>query len=110
PIIIPHMGGLNGGFSALFRAGIWDNENVYADTALASSREVTVFIDKYGIERLLFGSDFPFGIPYNELLKIKALKLDETHFGDVAGRNILRLIRVMDERNRMITDPIEKKE
>jgi len=110
PIIIPHMGGLNGGFSALFRAGIWDHENVYADTALASSREMIVFIEKYGIERLLFGSDFPFGIPYNELLKVKALKLDETDFADVAGNNILRLIRVIDERNRAIMDPTEKKE
>jgi predicted TIM-barrel fold metal-dependent hydrolase len=71
---------------------------------------MTVFIEKYGIERLLFGSDFPFGIPYNELLKVKALKLDETDFGDIAGMNILRLIRVMDERNRTITDPTEEKE
>ncbi len=95
PIIIPHMGGLNGGFSSLFRAGIWDNENVYADTALGSAGEMAIFIEKYGIERLLFGSDFPFGIPYNELLKVKSLNLDETDFEKVASNNILKLIGVV---------------
>ena len=90
------MGGLNGGFSSLFRAGIWDNETVYADTALASAGEMAIFLEKYGTERLLFGSDFPFGIPYNELLKVKSLNLDETDFEKVASNNILRLIRVVD--------------
>ena len=87
------MGGLNGGFSSLFRAGIWDNKNVFADTALASAREMAIFLEKYGIERLLFGSDFPFGIPYSELVKVKSLNLDEADFGKVAGKNILRLIK-----------------
>ena len=93
PIIIPHLGGLNGGFSALLHAGIWDNENVFADTALAYTGDMAIFLEKYGIERLLFGSDFPFGIPYHELTKVKRLNLDETDFDKVAGENIVRLIR-----------------
>ena len=95
PVIIPHMGGLNGGFSSLFRAGIWDNQNVYADTALGSAREMAIFIEKYGIDRLLFGSDFPFGIPHSELLKVKGLNINEADFEKVAGNNILKLIGVV---------------
>lgn len=93
PIIIPHMGGLNGGFSNLLHAGIWERENVYADTALASTREMSIFMERYGVDRLIFGSDFPFGIPYNELLKVKNLNLDEADFEKVVSKNILRLIK-----------------
>src|SRR5512137_2434523 len=60
-VIIPHMGGLNGGFSALIKSGIWEHETIYADTALATGWEITEFLDNYGSKRLLFGSDFPFG-------------------------------------------------
>ena len=92
-VIIPHMGGLNGGFPTLFRAGIWDNETIYADTALASGREITMFLDKYGCERLLFGSDFPFGNPWNELQDVIRLNLGKDDFENVVSNNILRLMR-----------------
>ena len=92
PIIIPHLGGLNGGFDALFEAGIWDGETVYADTALASTREMGIFLKRYGSRKLLFGSDFPFGIPSSELSKVRHLGLKEDDFGNVVSRNVLRLI------------------
>jgi len=93
PIIIPHLGGLNGGFSAIMQAGIWDDETVYADTALASGREVAAFLKRYGSRRLLFGSDFPFGIPYHEFQTIARLNLDREDFENIACRNILRLMK-----------------
>ena len=96
PIIIPHLGGLNGGFSALFNAGIWDSETVYADTALASTREMDIFLEKYGSKRLLFGSDFPFSTPRGELSKVKSLKLNEADFQNVVSNNILKLMKVLD--------------
>ncbi|MEA1935351.1 MAG: amidohydrolase family protein [Thermodesulfobacteriota bacterium] len=96
PIIIPHLGGLNGGFSALFRSGIWDDETVYADTALASTREMAIFLEKYGSKRLLFGSDFPFSTPRGELSKVKSLKLNEADFQNVVSNNILKLMKVLD--------------
>ncbi len=94
PIIIPHLGMLNGGFDALLRAGVWDDETVYADTALASSREMEQFLEKYGSERLLFGSDFPFGSPWHELQKIRCLRLDKGDFDNVVSGNFLRLMGV----------------
>lgn len=91
-IIIPHLGGLNGGFEALFEAGVWDGEMVYADTALASTREMEVFLKRYGSRKLLFGSDFPFGIPSSELSKVRHLGLKDGDFENVVNRNVLRLI------------------
>jgi len=93
PIIIPHLGGLNGGFPALLESGIWDGETVYADTALASTGEIETFLKRYGSEKLLFGSDFPFGIPSSELSKVRRLGLKDEDFENVVNRNILRLIQ-----------------
>lgn len=91
PVIIPHLGGLNGGFYALFHSGAWDNPDVYADTALASRHEMKMFLDRYGPEKLIFGSDFPFGIPADELRKVRDLDLNGEDYAKVTGGNIIRL-------------------
>ena len=91
PIIIPHLGMLNGGFDALLRSGIWESETVYADTALASSAEMAQFLERYGSERLLFGSDFPFGSPQHELQKVRNLGMGTDDFENVVSRNVIRL-------------------
>ncbi len=93
-VIIPHMGGLNGGFPALFKSGIWDDETIYADTALASGAEIFEFFNKYGSDRLLFGSDFPFGTPGNELREITRLKMGKQDIENIVCHNILRLLMV----------------
>ncbi len=69
-VIIPHMGGLNGGYYKLKKAGVFENEMVWVDTALASRQEIDDFADAYGIERMMFGSDYPFGIPASEKRKV----------------------------------------
>ena len=93
PVIIPHMGGLNGGFPKLFKSGIWDGEAIYADTALATGGEMTEFLNRYGSDRLLFGSDFPFGTPGSELQKVIRLNLGKEDFDKVVFHNILRLLK-----------------
>ena len=75
PVIIPHLGMLNGGFSAIARAGLWEEKTVWADTALASTGEIREYIRRYGHDRLMFGSDFPFGSPVSELAKVRRLGL-----------------------------------
>jgi hypothetical protein len=97
PVIIPHLGMLNGGFEALFRSGVWDDETIYADTALASSVEIARFLEKYGSGRLLFGSDFPFGSPGQELQKLTRLALGPEDLENVVGRNFLRLTKAVPQ-------------
>ena len=91
-IIIPHLGALNGSYSALERAGIWQRLNTYADTALAATSHMRHFIENYGSERLLFGSDFPFGPPGHELRKVVSLRLRSSDLAKVLSGNILRLM------------------
>jgi hypothetical protein len=91
-IIIPHLGALNGSYSALESAGIWQRPNTYADTALAPTNHMRHFIQTYGADRLLFGSDFPFGMPGHELRKVLALGLPSADLDMVLGGNLSRLI------------------
>jgi len=97
-IIIPHLGGLNGSYQALESAGIWRRANVYADSALASTVDMRHFVEYYGPGKLLFGSDFPFGAPAQELRKIERLDLAADEYAQVVGGNILRLLAA-------VTDP-----
>ncbi len=90
-VIIPHLGMLNGGFRSIAEAGLWAQENVWADTALADRSEIREYLSVYGHRRLLFGSDFPFGDPNSELRKVHSLQLDPAKLAAVLGGNFIRL-------------------
>jgi hypothetical protein len=90
-VIIPHLGGLNGGFQAIAEAGLWELENVWADTALASPDEITTYIKRYGHQQLMFGSDYPFGDPARELHKVRSLGFDPVVEAALIGGNFIRL-------------------
>jgi hypothetical protein len=90
-VIIPHMGALNGGYSQLKRAKVFDNERVWVDTALAGVHEIRNFADTYGAERIIFGSDYPFGVPANEKRKLLRSFSEDDLQGILSG-NLLRLL------------------
>lgn len=93
-VIIPHLGGLNGGYRALDRAGVWQLPWIYGDTALASVGEIADYLSRYGHHRLMFGSDYPFSTPALELEKILRLTLPELQAQAVLGGNFRRLCRL----------------
>jgi hypothetical protein len=78
PVIIPHLGGLNGGYVPLDRHGVWGRPHLYADTSTAALPEIKDFLRRYGSDRLIFGSDYPFSQPQVEMDKILGLNLPET--------------------------------
>ncbi len=91
-VIIPHFGMLNGGYRRLKQAGLFENPAVYVDTALAGASEIKDFASDYGVERILFGSDYPFGLPAQERSKVEKI------FGGkerekVLADNILSLLK-----------------
>jgi hypothetical protein len=90
-VIIPHLGGLNGGYGPLRRAGVFDHPWVYADTALAMPSEIEDYLSRYGADRLFFGSDYPFGHPGSELAKIITLDLPEDVTPGILAENFRRL-------------------
>lgn len=90
-VIIPHLGMLNGGYNNLKQAGVFENPAVYVDTALAGSADLVDFAQNYGAGRILFGSDFPFGVPANELSKVKKI-FSGAELKKVLAENLLTLL------------------
>lgn len=92
PVIVPHLGMLNGGFHRLLEAGVWDDTDVWADTALAGGEEIGIFLEKYGPDRLIFGSDYPFGMPGSQLQRLKNMGINRPDLEKICSANILGII------------------
>jgi len=90
--ILPHLGRSNGGFARLAADGLWDRPNVWVDTSMASVQDAAAYVERYGIERLMFGSDYPFGVPAEQIRTVRALKLDSPQEAAVLGGNAMRLL------------------
>jgi predicted TIM-barrel fold metal-dependent hydrolase len=92
-LIIPHLGML-GGQPMDFLNSFKKHENIYFDTALASQNTILEFVKTIGRERVLFGSDVPFGSMKNELSKILALPIPDADKEYILSKNIIRLARL----------------
>jgi hypothetical protein len=90
-VVIPHMGGLNGGYSRLKNIGVFENPKVWVDTSLSSVREIADFVESYGTDRMMFGSDYPFGIPSREKEKVLQV-LSGNDLRAVLGKNLQKLL------------------
>jgi len=91
-VIIPHCGLLNGGYKRFCSFRIWEKENIYTDTSLAGSDMVEDYIKRYGHDRIVFGSDFPFGSPRIQLEKILGLEIPEDAKEAITSVNLLKLL------------------
>ena len=90
-VIIPHMGALNGGYNRLKKAGLFENPKVWVDTALASRGEIRDFSHSFGTDRIMFGSDYPFGVPSHEKRKVLDV-LSGDDLQSVLSGNLRRLL------------------
>ncbi len=91
-VVIPHLGLLNGGYDAIRSLGLWDNPDVFADTSLAPASVITDYVRRNGHQRLMFGSDFPFGDPVREMDKILNLPLSAEAKRDILYNNVSCLL------------------
>ena len=89
--IVPHMGML-GGDPMDFLEAFRDTENVHFDTSLASSNTIKRFIEAIGPERIIFGSDVPFGYMPREKEKLEHLDLPKEFMDLILHGNIERLL------------------
>jgi len=91
-LIIPHLG-LLGGNPYDFLRSFKDKKNVYFDTALGSKDTIHDFVKTIGPERVLFGSDVPFGSMKSELSKVLSLPIPEGDKELLLSKNFIRLTR-----------------
>jgi len=92
-LIIPHLGAL-GGMPLDFLRTFREHDNIYFDTSLASQATIMRFIEEVGAERVLFGSDVPFGSIVSEIRKIRELELERRELRLVLKENVERLFRI----------------
>jgi predicted TIM-barrel fold metal-dependent hydrolase len=92
-IIIPHLG-LLGGDPLDFLGAFKKRENCYFDTALAGQETILRFVKEIGPERILFGSDIPFGMMKNELNKVVSLPIKDSEKELILFKNLKRLIEL----------------
>jgi predicted TIM-barrel fold metal-dependent hydrolase len=92
-LIIPHLGLLGGNPYDFLRA-FKDNESIYFDTALASRDQIKKFVETIGPERVIFGSDVPFGSMHSELDKILSLSISHEDKEMLLYKNIINLAKL----------------
>jgi len=89
-LIIPHLGML-GGNPLDFLRHLKNKDNIYFDTALGQKSTIQEFVKTLGPERVIFGSDIPFGSMENELSKVQTLSLSDADKERILYKNILEL-------------------
>ncbi len=87
-IIIPHMGGLNGGADRVL-AAVGHRDNVYFDVSLAGISESLV--KEFGAHKFLCGSDYPYGSPSWSVDRVKKLNIPEEQRAMIMSGNVLSL-------------------
>ncbi|MCX8204739.1 MAG: amidohydrolase [Candidatus Nezhaarchaeota archaeon] len=92
-LVIPHVGML-GGAPRDFLKSFKERASVYFDTSLAPASVVVEAVEAVGAERVIFGSDVPFGYMSSELRKIKQLRLSDIDRGAILGGNAAKLLKL----------------
>jgi len=90
-IIIPHMGGLNGGSQRIL-AAVGHKPNVRFDISLAGISEG--LIREFGSGKFLCGSDYPYGSPSWSVDRVRKLNVTDEEKEAVFSGNVLSLTGV----------------
>ncbi len=94
-IIAAHFGGWSEWESA---SEILAGKNVYVDTSSSlyalSPEKARSIIERFGVDHVLFGSDYPMWNPGEEIQRVKALELDEADYEKIMHLNIEKLLNL----------------
>jgi predicted TIM-barrel fold metal-dependent hydrolase len=92
-VIIPHCGGLNGGYEPFASRGLWENPLLFTDISNAPDEWVLDYVQHYGHDRIMFGSDFPFSPSSAELMdRFRSLGLSDEARAAMAHGNVRRML------------------
>jgi len=95
-IILAHWGGGIFFYNALKKEVKESMQNIYFDTAaspfLYDSRVYKLAIELAGLEKILFGSDFPLISPTRYFKEIKSTELNQNEIDNICGNNAMKLL------------------
>lgn len=67
-------------------------DNIILDTSFRSHKDIERAVNRVGADRVIYGSDNPFGVPEIEILKVKVADISEKEKRMVLGENMARLL------------------
>ena len=70
PIILAHMGSSRGFLWEKSKMVTLKNDNIILETSWAPKEVIKDALDEFGADRIIFGSDYPFRNPIEELRKV----------------------------------------
>jgi hypothetical protein len=94
--VLEHAGVGNCDFHAL--SAIAAVPNVSLETSGGFTLVVQAACERLGVERVIFGSEYPMQHPRAELTKVRCLELDDAALARVLGRNAAELLGLEDGR------------
>lgn len=68
-------------------------ENIILETSFRGPREITRAVNIVGADRVVYGSDMPFGIPEIEMMKIRLCDISDEEKALILGENMARILR-----------------
>jgi len=95
-VIGAHFGGYSVWDEACARLAKYENFMVdcSSSTAYITPEKGRELVHRYGAERVMFGSDFPYNLPADELKRTVALELDDRELALVLGENARRFLKI----------------
>ena len=94
-LIMAHLGAP---FYGEAREVLKKHENVFADTSvfldLTTINKASSLIKEIGVDRFMFGSDYPFFTPKNMLNKVEKLDISEEEKEMILNKNAIRILKL----------------
>jgi predicted TIM-barrel fold metal-dependent hydrolase len=69
-------------------------ENIILETSFRSPRDITKAVKLVGADRVVYGSDMPFGLPEIEMMKIRLCEISSEEKEMLLGANIARILNL----------------
>jgi predicted TIM-barrel fold metal-dependent hydrolase len=67
-------------------------ENIILETSFRSHRDIARAVRRVGADRVVYGSDMPFGIPEIEMMKVRMCDISHEEKDLVLGENMARIL------------------
>ena len=67
-------------------------ENIVLETSFRSHREIARAVRRVGADRVVYGSDMPFGVPEIEMMKVRLSGITEREMEMVLGGSMARIL------------------
>lgn len=89
-VVVPHLTN----FPTIKKMGVFNLPNVYVDTALTYVDYMLNYMKSFGTDRIIFGTDWPYGNVDIQVKRIKILPISEKNKNKILNENALKIVDI----------------